>query len=46
VTVDPVRGAEADVPLSGIPAGEYLLEVAASAEPDAPRTLVAFRVTG
>lgn len=46
VTVDPARGAEGEFALGGIPPGDYLLEAAASAEADAPRTLVAFRVTG
>lgn len=44
VTVDATRGAEAEVPLSGVPPGEYLLEVAASAAADATKVLVAFRV--
>lgn len=46
VTVDPSRGAEAEVVLGGVPPGEYLLEAAASVEDDAPRVLVAFRITG
>jgi VWFA-related protein len=46
VTVDPVRGAEAEVSLGGIPAGEYLFEASASGAPDAPKALAAFRVTG
>lgn len=46
VTVDPARGAEGEFALGGVPPGDYLLEAAASAEADAPRVLVAFRVTG
>ncbi len=46
VVVDPVRGVEAEVSLGGIPPGDYLLEAAASGDADAPRMLVAFRVTG
>jgi len=46
VVVDPVRGVEAEVGLGGIPPGDYLLEAAASGDTDAPRVLVAFRVTG
>lgn len=46
VVVDPVHGAEAELALGGVPPGDYLLEAAASAEPDAARVLVAFRVTG
>jgi VWFA-related protein len=46
VTVDPARGAEGEFALGGVPPGDYLLEAAASAESDAPRVLVAFRVTG
>lgn len=45
VTVHDERGAEAEVSLGGVPPGDYLLEAAASDEPDAPRVLVAFRVT-
>lgn len=46
VTVDATRGAEAEVPLGGVPPGEYLLEVSASADADAPKVLVAFRLLG
>jgi len=46
VTVDPVRGAEGEFALGGVPPGDYLLEAAASSDADAPRVLVAFRVTG
>jgi hypothetical protein len=45
VTVDPARGAEAEVALAGVPPGEYLLEAAASSAPDATKVLVAFRIT-
>jgi len=45
VTMDPVRGAEAEVVLGSVPPGDYLLEAAASDATDAPRVLVAFRVT-
>ena len=37
---------EAEVPLGGVPPGDYLLEAAASAEAGAPKVLVAFRITG
>jgi VWFA-related protein len=46
VTVDPSRGAEGEFALGGVPPGDYLLEAAASSNADAPRVLVAFRVTG
>ena len=46
VTVDPVRGVEGEFVLGGVPPGDYLLEASASAETDAARVLVAFRVTG
>jgi VWFA-related protein len=41
------EGSQVDLPLSSLPAGEYLLEVSAAAEGESPATeLVAFRVTG
>jgi VWFA-related protein len=41
------EGRQVDLPLSSLPAGEYLLEVSATAEGENPATeLVAFRVTG
>ena len=41
------EGRQVDLPLSSLPAGEYLLEVSAKAEGEDPATeLVAFRVTG
>lgn len=46
VAVDAVRGTEGELALGGVPPGDYLLEAAASADADAPRVLVAFRVTG
>lgn len=46
VTARPDGGSEAEVPLGGVPPGDYLLEVSASRDADAPTTLVAFRVTG
>jgi VWFA-related protein len=46
VTVDPIRGAEAEVALGAVPPGDYLLEAASSAADDAIRVLVAFRITG
>ena len=46
VTVDPVSGVEGELTLGGVPPGDYLLEAAASADADAARVLVAFRVTG
>lgn len=45
VTMDPERGAEAEVVLGSVPPGDYLLEAAASDATEAPRVLVAFRVT-
>ncbi|MGE3345378.1 MAG: VWA domain-containing protein [Vicinamibacterales bacterium] len=44
VTWDPTRGAEAEVPLAGVPPGEYLLELTASGGDDTTRTLAAFRI--
>jgi hypothetical protein len=46
VTVDPVRGAEGEFVLGGVPPGDYMLEASASSDADAARVLVAFRVTG
>jgi VWFA-related protein len=46
VTARADGGSEAEVPLGGVPPGDYLLEVSASKEPGAATTLVAFRVTG
>jgi VWFA-related protein len=46
VTKRPDGGSEVEVPLGGVPPGDYLLEVTASPEPGAATTLVAFRVTG
>ena len=46
VTVDPVRGAEGEFVLGGVPPGDYMLEASASSDTDAARVLVAFRVTG
>jgi VWFA-related protein len=45
VTARPEGGSEAEVSLAGIPPGDYLLEIAASKEPGAASTLVAFQVT-
>jgi VWFA-related protein len=39
-------GHEAEVPLAGVPPGDYLLEIASSADQGAVKTLVALRVTG
>lgn len=46
VTARADGGSEAEVPLGGVPPGDYLLEVAASHDTGAATTLVAFRVTG
>jgi len=46
VTARPDGGSEAEVPLGSVPPGDYLLEIASSAAEGAPKTLVAFRVTG
>jgi hypothetical protein len=45
-TEDRTAAFEAEVALGGVPPGDYLLEVAASADAAAPTTLVALRVTG
>ncbi|MEO6223673.1 MAG: VWA domain-containing protein [Vicinamibacterales bacterium] len=39
-------GHEAEMPLSGVPPGDYLIEIASSTEPGAAKSLVAFRLTG
>ncbi len=39
-------GYDAEISLAGVPPGDYLIEIASSAEPAAAKTLVAFRVTG
>lgn len=39
-------GHEAEVPLSGVPPGDYLIEIASSADQGATKALVAFRITG
>jgi hypothetical protein len=37
-------GQEAEVALSGVPPGDYLIEIASSAVPGAVKTLVAIRI--
>lgn len=46
VTARTDGGHEAEVPLSGVPPGDYLIEIASSADKGAAKTLVAFRITG
>ena len=46
VTARADGGSEAEVPLGGVPPGDYLLEVSASRDAGAATVLVAFRVTG
>ena len=46
VTARAGGGHEAEVPLSGVPPGDYLIEIASSADKGAAKTLVALRITG
>jgi hypothetical protein len=46
VTARSGGGHEAEVPLSGVPPGDYLIEIASSADKGAVKTLVALRITG
>lgn len=46
VTARPDGGHEAEVPLAGVPPGDYLIEISSSAQEGAAKTLVALKITG